>query len=308
MNILYIGPLLQHSFLGKASVSFFKEISQVTSNNNYVYPIYGGSQNISYENVLSCTKYPDINIQHCTIIDLHPDINSKTYFVPIMSPTQSIPLEFKNKLELVDKILTTNNSDYNAFVGIGIKKDRLIHLKPFEQETKTDTLSLPVYEDTTKFYAIAEDQDMQVLKLIISNFLQIPQNNSLVIYCRFDDRTNATEIIDFYRNAKKYYNVNIYTDRVFFMFDKDEEVLHSLHNAGDVFLALNQDYFPVLQYSLSRSYGNRCIDYSDLDLDINNNHNNTTYTIINKSLQASFQTKDAKQSKNNEINIKDLLC
>ena len=80
-----------------------------------------------------------------------------------------------------------------------------------------------------------------------------------------DDRKNQSEIIDFYQNAKKYYNVNIYTDRVFFMFDKNEEMSHSLHNTGDVFLALNKDYFPLLQYFLSRSYGNRSIDYSDLD-------------------------------------------
>lgn len=311
MNIFYIGPLQQQSFLGQFSTSVVKEISSIEENNTYVYPIYGGNNTVNYTNIFETNAYPDINIQHCTITDVHPDLNSKTYFIPIMSAIQSMPSEFTNKLELIDEILATNSHDYQTLVNAGIDKEKIKQLSLFDCDTQQNEISLPLFHDCKKYYTLVEHENIETLKVIISNFLQICADNNdicLICYFEFDDPKDQSDIISFYKEAKSYYNANIYTDKIFFMFNKDDKTKQAIHKTGDVFLALNENYFPFLEASIAKSYNNKIITYSDLDLDTNNNGNVITYNIINKSLQQALINDKTTPKNTNEVDIKKLLC
>lgn len=311
MNIFYIGPIQQQSFLGQISNAFVKEISKIKNSNIYTHSIYGGNEDISYDDISNIRQYPDINIQHCTIPDLHPDLNSKTYFIPVMSATQSIPSQFKGKLQLVDKILTTSVHDYNNLISLGIEEKKLFNLSLFAYEKTDDTISLPVFENCKKYYTLAEEEDIDTLKIVMSNFLQVysrKQNNCLICYCEFYDPKKQSEIIEFYKKAKSHYNINNYTDKIFFMFNKYNQIEKAIHATGDVFLALNQNYFPFLHASLAQSHKNRIVGYHDLDLDIDNNGNNIVYNIINKSLQNALTEEKSKTSHIEKVDIKKILC
>ena len=311
MNIFYIGPLQQQSFLGQFSSALVKEISSIKENNIYVYPIYGGNNTVNHTDIFETNAYPDINIQHCTITDVHPDLNSKTYFIPIMSSIQSIPSEFHNKIQLIDKILPTNTHDYHTLINAGVDKKKIEQLSLVNCDTPQDEISLPLFANCKKYYTLVESENIATLKVIMSNFLQTYTNNDnacLICYCEFDDPKDQSDIINFYKEAKSYHNANIYTDKIFFMFNKDDKIKQAIHKTGDVFLALNENYFPFLNASIAKSYNNKIITYSDLDLDTNNNGNVITYTIINKSLQQALKDDKATPTDTNEVDIKKLLC
>ena len=311
MNIFYIGPLQQESFLGQFSASVVKEISSIEENNTYVYPIYGGNNTVNYTNIFETNAYPDLNIQHCTLTDVHPDLNSKTYFIPIMSAIQSIPSELTSKIQLVDKILATNSHDYHMLVNAGVDKEKIEQLSLFDCDTQQDEISLPLFENCKKYYTLVEHENIETLKVIMSNFLQTYAGNNdacLICYCEFDDPKDQSDIMSFYKEAKSYYNANIYTDKIFFMFNKDDKTKQAIHKTGDVFLALNDNYFPFLNASIAKSYNNKIITYSDLDLDTNNSGNVITYSIINKSLQQALRNDKTTPKDTNEVDIKKLLC
>lgn len=286
MNILYIGPFQNNSNIGV----FGKHIltHMLNKNNNvYAYPIYGKQISINHQSIFSMSKFPDVVIQHCYVQDLHLSHNSKTYFIPIIDQLSIPEPKYYNKLKCVDKIIVTNNIDYNKFLNIGIDSNNIVKLAPFNFTLTSRVKDINIYQKyDQKYYFACDYSDVVPIKFIINNFLQVYGNKTnvcLLISCNCEYKQQQ-EIIEYYKKAKDFYKLREYQDVIIFTFDKfSEKSLSSIHETCNICILLNNNY-SFVDYCLATQNENYIIDYQLLDLDSNNVYADK-YSIINKSLQ-----------------------
>ena len=320
MNILYLGPFQKNNALGYSSSVILQKLCDLSNCQVYAHPIYSGLDNPSVSNIpyfrfKDIKKYPDINIQYSTVNSLYIDTYSKNYFIPIHPMNLEIPKQYHAKLKALDKILVYSDFELDKFLNIGIEQDKLCKLELPSTKISENKLNLGIYNSYYKYYFIGDYiNNEKIIKSLIKNFLPLSktQNNICLIVASDCNDQQRQEIVKFYEQQKKDMLLENYEDKVLLLVDDVGcDRINSLHNAGDVYLCLNDGHYPLTDAAAATACKSDIIQYPTDGLDKEYIYNNLFHTITNNKIQEIISnTKENIQTENKyPVNkLEEILC
>jgi hypothetical protein len=284
INILYIGPYKNTNILGHASRDIIHELSH--TNNVCIRPLYidnyfdNNIQDIIIQNLTKkkLEGYYDIIIQHCPINLIAETFGlcEKSVVIPLFEKIVGSDLYIK-KLENIDHILV-DSEDYAEFLSenYSIKATAFSYSKLYNVDA---SMSLPIYNNTIKFYSIYDDYDSVIFNKTIEAFYKAFGDNDDISYTYLinnKDRNTTSKITQEFEALKKDLGIktNLFNVQVI-MRELNLSELCSIHKYGNIFIDIEQNNFTSkIHRYIAQSYNKMIITdqllINDMQVDTNN--------------------------------------
>lgn len=272
MNILYIGPYNSSRLISSGSIDIIKslesneKISDVTIRPCFI----NGTTNNCSDNMIiqNLSRKPlkshyDAIIQHCPIEVLSGsyDPNTRNIAIPIFNRTIHCHAMIE-KLQEFELVLVDNDADAHFLNTHSSVKN----LKVFDYgniSKNTNTINMVLHKDQTKYYAILEGLDEELITYIVKSFycaLSQSDNFALAIFINSNDHTlnnKASELIKRINNQIGYRsnqnNINITVKELTF------EEICAIHYTCDIFLDLDISNYNSLHRHIAKQHNKPCI-------------------------------------------------
>jgi hypothetical protein len=319
MNKLYIGPYNQNTYIGHISRYYLDSIlSQSASGSDFAYrPIYITESFRIGEDSAGIIHEKNTIIQNVPLDYFVPYTDfDKNIFIPIIEHNKDINISYKDTLNKSDKILVSNPIDYMKIVSCGVdtKKINMFYVEPkIHSQFQNKKIDLGLYDDLFKFYFIGDYvANKRIIKTIMIAFLSAfrTNNNACLVLWINTSNDNAEELFLYYQNLKKQMRLNNYFDKIIFV-NRPLNLYETplLHTNANVFLALNDDHYPIIDEQYAILYKNTIMtknhlqlaetyDVDRMDYSVDGHIKNITIDSLSEQMLRKF---DQKESNNKPI-------
>jgi hypothetical protein len=280
MNTLFIGPTTQPDNIGLTSRSYLEyiELSEKFKNQIVSRPIILDRGLV--DPLLPPCKSHNRNLDQTEIFIQNLPLDmlvynpkfSKNIIIPILDHKKNVNSIHKSILQKADKILCNNPIDSDKILSCGVdpKKVSLFRI-PFSvnPDTKNKKLNIGIYNNMYKFYFIGEyKKNIDIVHKIIISFLSTFRTNNnicLILWVALTE-PEKNRLFEYYENTKKKMKINSGIDQILFIQRPiDYAEIEILHNTGNTYLALNDNFYPFIDEQYASIYESNIISRSQLN-------------------------------------------
>lgn len=276
MNTLFIGPYHQTDYVGSIARCYLDHILSSNTHQKTLVcrPLYLNNQDTNpldtnngklVENKTIIQHVPiDMFVGHTKFVN--------NILIPIIDHKKEINSKFRDSLELATKILVNNSIDYNKLLHCNLnpKKLSIFSIKPkVDINLLNKKIDLGIYDSLYKYYFIGEyKSNTDILQKLITSFLysfRDKESVCLVLWLSSTEQERV-ELLKFYEDLKKRLKIVRGIDPIVFIsrpINFKETIL--MHSCGDVYLAINDDYYPTIDEYYSSMYKKQIINKSTLE-------------------------------------------
>jgi hypothetical protein len=267
-NVLYFGSYREAFEYGLSANSLVQTLSSNKDINLFIRPVYISQYRSVDKKYSDYEKLPssdfDIIIQHCPISYLAKPIK-KYYNIAI--PTNPQKQEDINKLDVFDLILVDNMSSYEVLTKKYTNKK--VKLFGYDDDiTKSGSFSIPMYNNTKKFYFAGEYfGNQQIIQKIIVSFNIAFRSNmgcSLLLFLN-DHNEYEKDIHSFIKDTKKKLKIKDALDREIIIIGSMNDNIQAAHRTGDVYLNIYDNAISNYHCHIAEKNNNQIINASDTE-------------------------------------------
>ena len=274
-NKLFIGPYSYPNYIGTLSNLYLEHILSLDSSQSFASRrcfLHNDKQTIRNSETRLLDTY-DVLIQNLSLEQIAVNYKFKKNIV-IPNLTGNIKIsnaKYAEQLQLADLILVNNSIDYQKILSLNIAPSKIQQFSipiSINAETTSKKLQLGIYDSYFKFYFIGEYASNQdIVKSLIVSFCDTFKNQEcFLILWLVCTPAQRTEILDFYQQIKLSLNMTNTLDNILFICRPvDYNEIPALHNTGDVYLAVNSDYYPFIDEQIAAGFGKYIINREQLN-------------------------------------------
>jgi len=276
MNTLFIGPYQQTDYIGNISKCYLDYLLSSNKHQEQIAyrPLY---LNNNSANVFD-TKNERLNSTQTIIQNVPIEMFvgytkfTNNILIPIINHKKDINIKFRENLQLANKILVNNHIDYNKLIQCNLdpKKISLFSIKAkIDNDFLNKKIDLGIYDSVYKFYFIGEYKpNIDIIQKLITSFLHSFRNkeNVCLVLWISSIESDRIQLLKFYEEVKNKLQIRNSIDPIVFVsrpINFSETIL--IHASADTYLAINDDYYPVVDEYFAGVYQKQIINRSILD-------------------------------------------
>jgi hypothetical protein len=278
MNTLFIGPYQQTDYIGNISKCYLDYLLSSSKHQEQLVcrPLYLDNETTSdavfnsNNERLTSTKTIIQNVPIEMFVGYTKFSNN--ILIPIINHKKEINIKFRDNLQLANKILVNNHTDYNKLIQCNLdpKKISLFSIKAkIDNSFVNKKIDLGIYDLMYKFYFIGEyKSNTDIIQKLITSFVHSFRNkeNVCLVLWISSSENDRVQLLKFYEEVKNKLQIKNGIEPVVFIsrpINFSETLL--IHASGDTYLAINDDYYPVIDEYYSGIYQKQLINRSILD-------------------------------------------